>query len=280
MANKKKAGTKPAKVIEKAAEIFEAEAASAAGEEDNTAKTEVQAEEIKDESVSVETKETAPEKEKSAESEEMALLREQNRLLMEQLQNMQKSLENAQRPQVVQIAADVEKVVLRFQAEVADDNVAVFGANGMYGQVTGKTGTVIVPKSEWSRFYNEAVRRMMDKRWLIVLSGMDEDERELYNVNYREGELLDQKAFTKMLDMTGELPEIFALLCPAHQEMVGRRFIEAFNRGDYRVKKRELIVKLNELSKKSYVGLPDGDVRRKGIFMPLIEAMNAEETKN
>lgn len=255
MAKMKKAGAKSAKVIEQAAEIAA-------------------------ESVSLEAEETALETAKTAESEELALLREQNKLLMEQLQNMQKSLESVQRPQVVQISADVEKVTLRFQAEVADDNVAVFGANGMYGQVTGKTGTVIVPKSEWSRFYNESVRRMMDKRWLIVLSGMDEDERELYNVNYREGELLDQKAFAKMLDMTEELPEIFSLLCPEHQEMVGRRFIEAFNRGDWRVKKRELVVKLNELSKKSYMTLPESDVRRKGIFMPIIEALNAEDSKN
>ena len=50
-----------------------------------------------------------------------------------------------QQPQVVQVMADTEKVVLRWMAPVADVNVAVFGANGMYGQVTGKNGTVIVP---------------------------------------------------------------------------------------------------------------------------------------
>ena len=80
---------------------------------------------------------------------------------------------------MVQVMADSEKVVMRFQAEVADDNVAMFGPEGMYGQVTGKTGTVTVPKSEWSRFYNESVRNMIARRWLIVLSGMDERERRM-----------------------------------------------------------------------------------------------------
>ena len=96
---------------------------------------------------------------------------------IEALKSLVKQLQDqlaAQKPHVVQVMADTEKVVLRFQAEVADDNVATFGPEGMYGQVTGKTGTITVPKSEWSRFYNESVRNMIYRRWLIVLSGMDE----------------------------------------------------------------------------------------------------------
>lgn len=91
-----------------------------------------------------------------------------------------------QQPQVVQVMADTEKVVLRWMAPVADDNVAVFGANGMYGQVTGKNGTVIVPKGEWSRFYDETMRRFIDRRWLVVLSGMTDEERMLYHCDYRK----------------------------------------------------------------------------------------------
>ena len=117
---------------------------------------------------------------------------------IEALKSLVKQLQDqlaAQKPHVVQVMADTEKVVLRFQAEVADDNVATFGPEGMYGQVTGKTGTITVPKSEWSRFYNESVRNMIYRRWLIVLSGMDEQERELYGCNYKPGEILDELAF-------------------------------------------------------------------------------------
>ena len=66
------------------------------------------------------------------------------------------------KPQVVQVMADTEKVTLRWCAPVADDNLAVFGPNGMYGTVTGKNGTVMVPKSEWSRFYDETARRLIE----------------------------------------------------------------------------------------------------------------------
>lgn len=183
------------------------------------------------------------------------------------------------RPQVVQVMADTERVVLRFQAEVADDNETRFGPDGMYGQVTGKVGTVAVPKSEWSRFYNESVRNMMTRRWLIVLSGMDDQEREMYGCNYKPGEILDEMAFHKLLDMGRDLIAVFPKLCPDHQEMVASRFITAYADGDDRAKDRELIVALNEMSKETYKDADKKDMRRKGLFWPIIDAMNAEEAE-
>ena len=55
------------------------------------------------------------------------------------------------KPQVIQVAAETEKVVLRFQAEVADDNEAVFGEGGYFGKITGKRGFLTIPKSELDR---------------------------------------------------------------------------------------------------------------------------------
>ncbi|WP_298021018.1 hypothetical protein [uncultured Dysosmobacter sp.] len=175
------------------------------------------------------------------------------------------------RPQVVQVMADTEKVAMRFQSECADDNVAVFGPGGMYGQVTGKTGYVTVPKSEWSRFLTEQVRYLLDSRKLIVLSGLDDDEREMYGVNYREGELLDQRAFTKLLDLGRDLIAIFPRLCQSHQEMVASRFLSAYQKGDHRANDRDLIVALNELSKRG---------GRRGMFTPIIREMNAMEERD
>lgn len=193
------------------------------------------------------------------------------RQLQEQLQ--------ANRPQVVQVMADTERVVLRFQAEVADDNVATFGPEGMYGQVTGKTGTVTVPKAEWSRFYNESVRNMIDRRWLVVLTGMDEQERELYGCNYREGELLDVEAFHKMLDMGRDLIAVFPKLCDEHQRMVASRFITAFMDGDERANDRDLVVALNEMSKETCKNDANPDIRKKGMFWPIIEGLNAKDAE-
>lgn len=187
--------------------------------------------------------------------------------------------QEAQPAQVIQVLTpDSEKVTLRFQADVADDNVAVFGPSGLYGQVTGKIGTVVVPKAEWSRFYTDSVRRMIARRWLVVLTGMSDDERKLFGCEYKKGELLDEKAFAGLLDMGEELLSIFPDLCIAHQRMVGKAFWEAYNQGDSRANNRELVVKLNEMSKKAAAGSGD-KLLEKGVFNPVIEAMNKKDAE-
>lgn len=216
----------------------------------------------------------APHKEGKADERDAAIERLEKIVADLQAQLAQRT------PQVVQVMADTERVVMRFNAEVADDNLTVFGQDGMYGQVTGKTGTVTVPKSEWSRFYNESVRNMIARRWLIVLSGFDERERELYGCNYKSGEILDETAFHKLLDMGRDLISIFPVLCEEHQAMVASRFISAYGDGDERVNDRELVVALNEMSKETYRHLDRNDSRRKGLFYPIIEDMNDKEANS
>ncbi len=192
---------------------------------------------------------------------------------------LQQQIAQPQQTQVVQVMADVEKVTMLWQAEVADDNVAVFGVNGMYGQVTGKTGTVIVPKSEWSRFYTETNRWFIDHRWLIVVSGMTDDEKEMYHCNYKDGEILDRGAFQKIVDMKEEILDIFPQLCTAHQKMVATRFNDEWNAGRLSASDRNLIVKLNEMTKSGEAGIPANDPRKKGMFWPIIEGMNAKDAQ-
>ena len=185
-----------------------------------------------------------------------------------------------QQPQVVQVMADTEKVVMRWMAPVSDENVAVFGENGRYGQVTGKNGTVMVPKSEWSRFYDETMRRFMDRRWLVVLSGMTDDERKLYNCDYRKGEVLDEKGFANIFAMGDELLDVFDDLCTEHQEMVAKSFCEAAQQGKLDDSWRGLVKKLNSKNKKRYKDVPAGDVRKKGMFQPVIEMLNGAEDED
>ena len=190
-----------------------------------------------------------------------------------------KQLAQVQTPQVIQYSGDSEKVIMRFQAEVADDNVAEVGQGGMFGKVTGKRGTIQIPKSEFSRFYTEQTKWMMEKRWLIVLSGMTDEERELYGVKYRPGEVLDDMAFAKMLDMSDdEMLKTFPALCESCREMVARRFRDAYSKRDHRVVGRlDLVRALNRMSKEDYNGLPDGDLRKKGLFATLLSDMADEE---
>lgn len=185
-----------------------------------------------------------------------------------------------QQPQVVQVMADTEKVVMRWMAPVSDENVATFGDNGRYGQVTGKNGTVMVPKSEWSRFYDETMRRFMDRRWLVVLSGMTDDERKLYHCDYRKGEIMDEKGFANIFAMGDELLDVFDDLCTEHQEMVAKSFCEAAEQGKLDDSWRGLVKKLNAKSKQRYKSLPAGDVRKKGMFQPVIEMLNGAEDED
>lgn len=173
-------------------------------------------------------------------------------------------------PQIIQVAADVEKVHFLWQAEVADDNVARFGEGGMYGQIVGKTGSFYVPKSELSRVLTERNRVFMKRRWLIVVSGLDDEEREALGVDYKEGELLDKRAFQKMVDLGDELLEIYPKLCDGHKRMVAQRWAEAYEEGNPNVT-RERTVKLNEMSKAA------GSTR--GDFIGIIERMNAQDAQ-
>ena len=175
-----------------------------------------------------------------------------------------------QAPQVIQVAADVEKVHFLWQAEVSDENVFEVGQNGMYGRIVGKTGSFYVPKSDISRVMDGLFRFLVKKRWIIVVDGLDADEREAYGVDYKEGELLDRKAFEKMVELGDGLLEIYPKLCDGHREMVAKRYHEAFaNRSQYVT--RERVVELNRLSKQ--LGSADGD------FTDIIEAMNASDLK-
>jgi hypothetical protein len=234
-----------------------------------------------EETVTEGTEEVTAEATLSAEAPEEAPVQDAQKSELDELKALVRQLQDelaARKPQVVQVMADTERVVMRWQAEVADDNLAVFGPGGMYGEITGKTGTITVPKSEWSRFYNESVRGMIARRWLIVLSGMDQQEREVYGCDYKPGELLDEKAFHKLLDLGRDLIAIFPALCREHQAMVASRFLSAYLAGDRRAMDRDLIVALNELSKQS-AGNDRSDLAKRGLFFPIIEGLNERDAQ-
>lgn len=209
-------------------------------------------------------------KQNAAQAEEVAELKAQLAETQKLLEMMQSQIAAA-RPQVVQVMADTEKVALRWQAEVADENVLALGPNGTYGTITGQTGYASVPKSEWSKFLDESMKGFIKKRMLIVLSGLDEDERVTYGCAYREGELLDEKAFQKMLDMGEEMIAVFPKLCHEHKEMVARRFVSGYADNHPSAHNRKLVVALNELSKQ------DPLFPRKGAFYSIIEMMNEKD---
>lgn len=213
--------------------------------------------------------EVAPVEPVSTPSESDAL-REQNELLKMQLEAMQKQMEALAKPQVVQVMADTEKVHFLWQAEVSDSNVVHFGDGGMYGRIVGKTGSFYVPKSDLSRVLTEVNRLHLKRRWLIIVSGLDEEERVALGVDYKEGELLDKRAFAKMVDLGDEILEIYPALCEGHKRMVAQRYAEAFHKNNPNVT-RERILALNAMSKEAG--------SEKGDFTPIIEMMNQRDAE-
>lgn len=166
----------------------------------------------------------APEVDKDAEINDL-------KAQIEQLKTMM--LQQAQaKPQVIYSTGSTERVHFLWIANVSDDNVVEFGPGGLYGRVVGKTGSFFVPKDEMSRMLDSAARYYMNQRWLIVVDGLTEDEREAMGVNYKEGELLDVETFRKIAKKPKEeLAEIYEELCKPHKEMVAARLHEEFEVG-------------------------------------------------
>lgn len=229
-------------------------------------------EETKPAVVETEVKKPVELKEVDKRDEEIEALKKQLEEQKKMFAEMQEMLKKAQSaPQVVQVApAEAEKVHFLFEAEVADDNIFSPGENGRYGRIIGKSGSFYVPKNEISAVMDAQFRAMLENRWIIVVSGLTEEEREAFGVDYKEGEYLDKKAFAKMVDLGDEMLEIYPKLCKGHREMVAKRYYEAYVNGNPKVT-RELVVELNKLSKKAG--------SEKGDFVGIIEKMNEADTK-
>lgn len=159
-----------------------------------------------------------------------------------------------------------EMVTVAYLAEVAPNSELVLPG---YGSMRPQS-YIEVPKKEFgNKFMSTLARKLIDKRHLIVMSGLTQDERERWNCDYRDGEVLDERTFDKMLDYpTPKLAEIFEKLCPEHQRFVACRMITAKERGDNRISV-EKARRINELSK-----VNDKD----GMLKPVLEAFGAEIT--
>ena len=100
-------------------------------------------------------------------------------------------------PQIVQLSAETERVHFLWQAEVSDENIFEVGPNGMYGRIIGKTGSFYVPKSDLSRVMDAMFRLLLQKRWIIAVDGLTDEEREAREKAEREangGETNAEKA--------------------------------------------------------------------------------------
>ena len=186
--------------------------------------------------------------------------------------------EKNKQTEVIQVQASVPMVKLRFQCECSDQNLIRFGENGKFGSITGKSGTFSVPKEAFGGEFRDAlVQELLASRELIVLDGLTDEERELYGVSYKKGELLEDKVFKKITDLGDGIVELYDDLCETHKIMLARRYMEELGRHPKQVDRR-IITALNEKSKQDYKNLPDDDPKKKGLFHQVLEEMNKQES--
>lgn len=187
----------------------------------------------------------------------------------------------AAQPQVIRVSADAPIVKMMFQDTCATDNFIQFGTNGKFGAITGQYGKLNVTKEAFlGEFRDSMVQDLLARRKLIVLDGLTDEERVAYGVSYKPNEIMPEEIFRNMLDYPERLIEMYSALCPSYREMVAVQFSTAYEKNDPRVmQNRDLVVKLNKLSKKDYADLPADDIRRNGAFYQIVKGLNAKENE-
>lgn len=186
--------------------------------------------------------------EATAVNPEIEALKAQNEALQKQLQDVM-AMMSQQTPTVVRVATDTERVRFLWIAPVADYNEVLFGENGMYGRITGPVGTFSVPKSELSRVIDNQKRLFLERRWLIIVDGLSDDEKEALGVDYKRGEVLDRHSFLKITELGDEILDLYPALCDSHKKMVALRYYEAHQNG--KEFPRERIEELQKMTAKA-----------------------------
>lgn len=135
-------------------------------------------------------------------------------------------------PTVVQAVPAENPVVLLFLGGImAGSTVAL----GELGSIYRDGGTLTVSKEAFFSKLNSTAELMLRTRQLIVVSGLNEEERERYNVAYKDNELLTEKTYGRLLVYgTEELKVIYKALCPEHKALAAKVFASAIYENDGR----------------------------------------------
>lgn len=166
--------------------------------------------------------------------------------LLAQMQAQIDALKSASAPSEAKAPAK-ERVTFRWQAPVSADNVLEIGPGGRWATITGPEQTFSVPKEELGNVLTAQVRHLLDLRWLIVLSGLDEDEMEAIGCNYRKGEILDRKAFQNLIGLGMGIVPIYGELCRGNRQIVAKELYEAWTGSRKGSVRRDVVVALKEL---------------------------------
>lgn len=142
------------------------------------------------------------------------------------------------KPQIVKVKETEEPVVLLFLGGIAAGSTVALGE---LGSIYRDGGTLTVAKDVFFSKLNGVAEQLLRARKLIVVSGLNEEERERYGVNYGENELLNEKTYGRLLTYAnGELAGIYSALCPEHKALAAKIFRSGIDAGDGRVTEAKL----------------------------------------
>lgn len=168
-------------------------------------------------------------------------------------------------------------VTMFFQAEVNDANEIPLGPNAKYGYIIGKHANITIPKRDFmSDFRTTTVQYFLKERNLVVIDGLTDEERNIFGLDYRQGEYLEPAVYNRLIEMGDKVLDVFPALNQTWREMVAQKFAEAYENKTLKCS-RECLMKLNKISRRDYKDLPADDARKKGGFFGIIHQMNAAD---
>lgn len=163
-----------------------------------------------------------------------------------------------------------EVVILYYVPACSPDNEANLGD---YGVV--RPGQYIeIPKNEFGRFMSPQARKFVEKRRLLILSGLNEEERCRWNCDYHPGETLTENAFDNLLDLSeAKIADLFRALCTEHKRAVVR-FL--YSKADDAQRRGEPIDNRIDLSKARTLNEISKSVEPDGMLNLLIERIKEQ----
>ena len=122
--------------------------------------------------------------------------------------------------------------------------------------ITGSGRKFSVPLSEFEgEFMTPLVSRLLQKRLFIVLDGLTDEQRRMYDCYYGDGEVLENETmFAWFITAPVETAAAaFAELCPQHRDLVCRRILTSRDEGGPALT-RERLTAFNNISKADHNG--------------------------
>ena len=132
-----------------------------------------------------------------------------------------------------------------------------------------------IPKKEFfGKFMSPQVRKFIEKRRMLVLDGLTEQERRRYNCDYRRGEILTEHALETILDLPlAKLKELFAALGKDHKVFVARYINSIIDKAQSKGERIDNRISLNLLRTLNSAAMPEFP---EGIFKQTIEAFKKD----